>query len=175
MSTSSETADQQRYTLVELPEKGNILKNGNTLSLGDTFTQEDVNSGVITYANTQTQLFTDSFKADITNGENGWLPNQQVNIEATTVGTSSFELSNLSLYPNPSQGMISIRFESRDDNPVDIQVFDFQGRRMFAKKFDVVNAIFNQNIHIGNLANGVYLVRINQGDRTIVKNVMVLK
>ena len=71
--------------------------------------------------------------------------------------------------------MISIRFESRDDNPVDIQVFDFQGRRMFAKKFDVVNAIFNQNIHIGNLANGVYLVRINQGDRTIVKNVMVLK
>ncbi|MCH2216795.1 MAG: S8 family serine peptidase [Flavobacteriales bacterium] len=175
VSTSSETADQQRYTLVELPEKGNILKNGNTLSLGDTFTQEDVNSGVITYANTQTQLFTDSFKADITNGENGWLPNQQVNIEATTVGTSSFELSNFSLYPNPSQGMISIRFESRDDNPVDIQVFDFQGRRMFAKKFDAVNAIFNQNIHIGNLANGVYLVRINQGDRTIVKNVMVLK
>ena len=71
--------------------------------------------------------------------------------------------------------MISIRFESRYDNPVDIQVFDFQGRGMFAKEFDTVNSIFNQNIHIGNLVNGVYLVLISQGDRTIVKNVMVLK
>ena len=71
--------------------------------------------------------------------------------------------------------MISIRFESRDNNPVNIQVFDFQGRTMFAKKFDAVSAIFNQNIHIDNLADGVYLVRISQGDRTTVKNVMVLK
>lgn len=174
-STTSESADQQIFTIISLPERGNIVMDNTVLGIGDTFTQEDVNNGFVNYTNTQTALFTDSFTVDVRNAANGWLANQQVNIEASVVSADFFELSNFSLYPNPSQGMISVRFESTDNNSVSVQVFDLQGRAIYAKKFESDLSVFNQNINIGNLANGVYLVRVKQGDRTTVKNLIISK
>ncbi len=174
-STSAEDADAQTYTLVELPERGTLRRNGSDLSIGDTFTQEDINTGLVSYRNTQTELFSDTFKVNITNGAGGWLPNQVVNVSASIVSADSFELNNFSVFPNPSQGMISVRFESRTNNTVNIQVFDLQGRAIFNQNYDSNESVFEQRINIGNLANGVYLVRVNQGDRSTVKNLIISK
>ena len=57
-STPSQTAVQQVYTIVTLPIKGSITKNGATMIVGETYTQADVNSGIMGYTNSQTTLFT---------------------------------------------------------------------------------------------------------------------
>ena len=175
VQTPSETASQQVYTLRTLPEKGKILKDNVELDVGGTFTQEDVDNGLIFYRNTATVGFIDAFKVDITNGANGWLPNQTINISSNVLNTNSFELANFSMFPNPSNGLISVKFEPQSSDQVGIQIFDLQGRRILEKTYDSDQSVFEQTLNLGNFANGVYLVRIHQGDRSTTKNMIVSK
>ena len=174
-STASETAAQQVYTIVTLPTKGSITKSGVTMTAGNTFTQEDVDLGNVAYVNTQTSLFTDSFKIDITNSVNGWLPNQVINISASVVSAPSFELSNLLVYPNPSNGIISVRFEAQTDSDVNVEIYDLQGRSIYKRSFTSSNTTFDESMNIGRVANGIYLIKINQGDRSTTKRVIISK
>ncbi len=174
-SSTDETASQQVYTIVMTPTKGTITKNGIVLVVGDTYTQEDVNLGNISYTNTQTVLFTDSFRVDITNSENGWLPNQDINLEATTLSTQSFDLSNILIYPNPTKDIINIRFETRSNDQVTIAIFDIQGRKVFSTNYTSSQNIFDESIAIGKLADGIYLLKAVQGNRSTTKRVVISK
>ena len=175
-STDSETADQQTYTIVVAPTKGEIIKNGVALSTGGTFTQADIDAGNVAYSNTQTSLFNDLFKVDITNSLNGWLANQEINLEATSLSTNSFELSNLSVYPNPSNGLINVSFQTTSNDPVEIVLFDLQGRKVFKSKQNSNNqSMFNQSINTRRLSNGIYLLRAIQGNRSTTKRVVISK
>ena len=174
-STASETAAQQTYTVVTLPTSGTIRNNGVILLVGDTFTQEDVDLGNIAYVNTQPALFTDSFKVDITNGVNGWLPNQVINLSASVVSAPSFELSNLSVYPNPTGGTISIRFEAQTDSDVRVEIYDLQGRSIYKRSFNGNSSRIDESMNIGRIANGVYLIKINQGNRSTTKRIIISK
>jgi len=175
-STDSETADQQTYTIVVAPTKGEIIKNGVALSTGGTFTQADIDAGNVAYSNTQTSLFNDLFKVDITNSLNGWLANQEINLEATSLSINSFELSNLSVYPNPSNGLINVSFQTTSNDAVEIVLFDLQGRKVFKSKQNSNNqSMFNQSINTRRLSNGIYLLRAIQGNRITTKRVIISK
>ena len=130
-TTASETADQQVYTLVKAPVFGDLLKNNTPLAVGDTFTQEDIDVGNISFSNIQTAVFTDSFKVDIVNGAGGWLPNQEISLTANTVSADSFELSNLVIYPNPSKGEIFIQTPIVEATNVQVDLFDLRGRKIY--------------------------------------------
>ena len=175
-SSDSETAEQQTYTIVVAPTKGEIIKNGVALSTGGTFTQADIDAGNVAYSNTQTSLFNDQFKVDITNSLNGWLANQEINLEATSLSTNSFELSNLSVYPNPSNGLINVSFQTTSNDAVEIVLFDLQGRKVFRSKQNSNNqSMFNQSINTRRLSNGIYLLRAIQGNRSTTKRVIISK
>ena len=175
-SSDSETAEQQTYTIVVAPTKGEIIKNGVALSTGGTFTQADIDAGNVAYSNTQTSLFNDQFKVDITNSLNGWLANQEINLEATSLSTNSFELSNLAVYPNPSNGLINVSFQTTSNDAVEIVLFDLQGRKVFKSKQNSNNqSMFNQSINTRTLSNGIYLLRAIQGNRSTTKRVIISK
>ena len=174
-TTASETALQQVYTIVVAPTKGVITKNGVTLATGGTYTQADVDSGIIGYTNTQTVLFTDSFTVDITNSLNGWLPNQVINLEATTLSTNSFNLLNLSIYPNPSNGIVNVRFETISNDIIKIALFDLQGRRIYSSNHINNQSLFDEPIATGKLASGIYLLKVSQGNRSTTKRVIISK
>jgi subtilisin-like proprotein convertase family protein len=174
-TTGSETASQQVYTIVVVPTKGVITKNGADLAIGGTFTQADVDSGIIAYSNTQTTLFSDSFKVDITNSLNGWLPNQEVSIEATTLSTSSYSLSNVSIYPNPSNGVINVRFETTSNDLVKIELFDLQGRRVYRSNHTSNQALFDESIVTGKLSNGIYILNVSQGNKSTTRRIILSK
>ena len=174
-TTASETASQQVYTIVMSPTMGVITKNGSDLSIGGTFTQADVDAGVIAYSNTQTVLFSDSFKVDITNSLNGWLPNQEVSIEATTLSTNSYSLSNVSIYPNPSNGIINVRFETTSNDNVKIELFDLQGRRVYRSNHSNNQSLFDEPIATGKLANGIYVLNVSQGNKSTTKRIIFSK
>jgi len=174
-TTTSETTLQQVYTIVVAPTKGAITKNGATLAIGGTYTQADVDSGIIAYTNTQTVLFTDSFTVDITNSLNGWLPNQVVNLEATTLSTNTFNLSNVSIYPNPSNGIVNVRFETISNDIIKIALFDLQGRRIYSSNHTNNQSLFDEPIATGKLASGIYLLKVSQGNRSTTKRVIISK
>jgi hypothetical protein len=173
-STATETAGQQVYTVVVLPSRGNLVRNGVTLAVGDTFTQEDVDNGLMEYTNTQQAIFTDSFKVDIINAGSEWLSNQTINVTSSVVSTESFELANFALYPNPSYtGNFTLKFETNSSAQVGVQLFDLQGRRILTREFTSDQTTFEESIPVGNLASGIYLVRVNQGNRSTTRNLII--
>jgi subtilisin-like proprotein convertase family protein len=174
-TTASETADQQVYTIVTTPEFGDILKSGTPLAVGGTFTQEDIDLGNISFSNIQTAVFTDSFKVDIVNGAGGWLPNQEINLTANTVSAESFELSNLMVYPNPTEGMIFVKFPTLEASNVKIDLFDLRGRRIFSEDFSVDQNLFKESISVGGISNGVYLIKVSNGNYSTTKRIIVQK
>lgn len=174
-TSSSETAVDQVYTVVGLPTKGTIQKNGADLGIGGTFTQDDVNNGLIRFTNTQTELFSDSFKVDVTNAANGWLPNQTINLTATTLSNELLEIDGLSVYPNPTLGDINIKLNRKSDTDVQITLFDLQGRRVLNRTFKNSPINFNEQVSVRSLSNGVYLLNIREGSYSSTRRIIISK
>lgn len=173
-TTNTETAAQQVYTLVVAPTKGNLTKSGTTLNAGDTFTQEEINNGLISYENSQTALFTDEFKVDILNGINGWLANQTINV-TSTLGVDRFDIGNLAIYPNPSNTEINIRISSFSNDPVTVEIFDLQGRSVLRNKYKNVSGAFTESVNVRSISSGIYLLKVKQGNKERTQKVIITK
>ncbi|MEP0480587.1 MAG: T9SS type A sorting domain-containing protein, partial [Nonlabens sp.] len=90
----------------------------------------------------------------------------------TPLSNESFELDNLSIYPNPNNGNFNILFDNASSNNVGVTVFDLSGRSVFKRSYETSSS-FNQNINLGSVSTGMYLVNIIDGNRTITKKIIV--
>lgn len=88
-TTISQPAMDQVYTLVSPPGVGNLRLNTTNLTVGSTFTQNDINTGLLNYINSESSASTTSFKVDIKNSDNGWLPNEIISINIVECGDIS--------------------------------------------------------------------------------------
>ena len=103
------------------------------------------------------------------------MPNQTINLEATTLSSNNFELTNLSIYPNPSNGVINIRFATSSNDKVALELFDLQGRRVYNASFNSSQSLFDESVSVGNIANGIYLLKTIQGNRSTTKRIIISK
>lgn len=174
-STASETEEQQVYTLVELTTKGTLKKESTALIVGDTFTQADITSGKITFTNSETNSFTDQFKVDVTNAAKGWLANQIIIIEESTLKTEEFTLSEVSLWPNPAKGVLNVKMNIVNNEDVKISLFDLQGRKIITSVNKATNTIFTKEINTKKISSGVYLLKLEQGNKTTTKKIIISK
>lgn len=93
-------------------------------------------------------------------------------ITTAVLATDSFELTDFSLYPNPNSGNFTVQFNSDSINNVNIAVHDIQGRLIFNKKYNNTG-LFNQNIELNNTQAGIYLVTVQDGDKKVVKRIVI--
>lgn len=76
-----------------------------------------------------------------------------------------------SVYPNPNNGEFTIKFSGASGN-VDLQVYDIRGRSVFNKNYTETGD-FNQNINLGNVQSGMYILNVNDGSKTVTKKIIV--
>jgi subtilisin-like proprotein convertase family protein len=93
-------------------------------------------------------------------------------ILVTPLSNDSFELDNLSIYPNPNNGSFNILFDNVSSNQVAITVFDLSGRSVFKNSYETFSR-FNQNIHLQSVTSGMYLVNIIDGNRVVTKKIVI--
>jgi len=82
----------------------------------------------------------------------------------TTVTNSS-----ISIYPNPANS--DFKVDMPNQSAFSVEVFDLTGKSI--KKIDAVNP--NQAIQVGNLRNGLYLVKIKYNGGSVVKKITIQK
>jgi subtilisin-like proprotein convertase family protein len=162
-----------KYTLITIPSKGSIRNQGVDLSVGDEFDQNQIRRGFITYNNSQTSSFSDEFKVDLTSAMKGWLPNQTIHIKERTLTLEDNSLQGFRLWPNPTNNVFKIQFTNSDTNNVNIGLYDLQGRQILNTFKESKANIFTEEINIQNIASGIYLLTIQQGNKRITKKVMV--
>jgi subtilisin-like proprotein convertase family protein len=174
-SSEAETEAQQQYTLVVKPEIGALEKEGVVLSAGDTFTQADITAARIKFVNSESGSFTDQFTVDIINAANGWLGNQIISIAETVLKTDNFLLNAVSFWPNPTKGILYVKLNKSGGKNVSITIFDIQGRAIMHTEDATSNSIFTKEIDTKNIASGIYLLSVVQGNKKVTKKILVAK
>jgi len=111
---------------------------------------------------------------DAVSGRFGTINSASVNIcsQAFTLDDSEFEGVDFALYPNPNKGNFSIEFECDPTKDVKVLVHDILGQKVHDENFGK-GPYFNQNIQLQKSSCGLYLVTIINGDRKIVKKILV--
>ncbi len=85
---------------------------------------------------------------------------QQSKIQETTV------IEGLNLYPNPvSNGKVYI--SSKNDVDKEVIIFDVLGKKALQ------TTISTKELNISNLSPGVYIIKINEGDATATRKLIV--
>lgn len=112
--------------------------------------------------------------ADGFNQDGGSLDSWSLNLCSTAPALSNqdFDFTDFILSPNPSNGNFNVRFKSALSNEIKISVHDMRGRQVFDKKFSN-NGTFNQDITLGNVQSGIYLVSISDGIKKSVKRIII--
>ena len=72
---------QTTYILLSVPENGTLFLQNGELETGSSFTQADINNGLVTYQHDGSMTTADEFLFDVVDDENQWLHNQLFEIE----------------------------------------------------------------------------------------------
>ncbi len=163
------------YTIVpgELPSNGTVYLNGVPLGASDTFTQDDINTGKLSYTTTLGVAGTDSFRVNLDDQNGGTLPNLKIDmIIDAALGVGTVELDNFVLYPNPNKGEFTIQFTSNSGKEVAVAVNDIRGRRIYSKTYSSAMD-FSQQLKLNQLQSGVYMVTVTDGDFKTIRKIIV--
>lgn len=88
------------------------------------------------------------------------------------VGITELNASQISLYPNPSNGLVTVDFGANTMEMANIQVVDALGKVVFTT---TANAVSKTQIDLSHLANGLYNVVVFDGQSQLTKTINVQK
>ncbi len=71
--------------------------------------------------------------------------------------------SNVSVYPNPTNGIVTLKFEPVNDESVDVKILDSRGRTIVTDSFTAMGSV-TKEYQLKNFTKGTYLMQIRQGD-----------
>ena len=89
-----------------------------------------------------------------------------------TLVAPDFKITDIVLYPNPNKGNFDLKFTSDSTNTLKVIVHDLLGRRIFEKEYGIQQN-FNENIQLVDIASGIYLLTIIDGDRKETRKFVV--
>ena len=142
---SGSTASEIVFVLTSLVSNGTLSLNGTALSVGDRFTQEDINNNVVSYLHNASATTSDQFTFDIIANQGGWLSGNTFNI---SIQSNSFTVSAIL-----DQGLNCF-----GDNNGQISVNASGGTAPYEYSLDGIS--FQSSNIFTNLSAGVYNVNV---------------
>ena len=112
---------------------------------------------------------------DVVAGNTGTI--NSIDLEVCTqtlvpLANETFSFEDFALYPNPNNGTFAIQFNSNSSSTVRVEVFDIEGRLIFDKEYEN-SGVFSENVELRGVQAGLYLVRITDGSKRMVRKINV--
>lgn len=77
----------------------------------------------------------------------------------------------VSFFPNPARDVLQVTVSLPDAEKVQVSIIDMMGRRVQGATLE--NGIFNQTIDVSGLTSGVYLLRVENGEKSFTEKVVI--
>lgn len=78
--------------------------------------------------------------------------------------------SNVGLYPNPNNGIFYLNVEDKETKKFIVEIYNITGSLISTNTYESNIGKINKKIDLSSYVNGVYLVKINNITKKIVKN-----
>lgn len=89
-----------------------------------------------------------------------------------TVGENSLS-SDLNIYPNPSNGLITVQITTKDNNPILIELADVSGRIVFTQHFTPAHLQVHTQLDLSDFNRGMYFVMLtSEGGKKVEKIIL---
>lgn len=165
--------DELIYTIVAAPEKGLLLFNGVPVHAGAQFSQEDINEGKFAYMPVTSVEEVDAFRFTVHDGRGGWIKITTFDINIvrqTSTENIGTQMPQVLVYPNPASEELNI--QSFEDHIITgWTITDITGKPIMT---DLVSGHVH-HIPVSHIPGGMYLLRIQLGDISVVKKVILRK
>ena len=173
---NNNSSDELEYTLsTTLPMMGQVLLNGNAISIGGTFTQADLDAGNVAYNNTAGLEGLDNFIFTVNDGEGGWTGSHTFTIELDDDFASSVrdfaDASFFKLYPNPNDGRFTVLLEDYARQDVRIEITDLKGRTIHTNQ--IAAGQRSRTLAMDNINSGLYLVKVTNANIQYTDKVII--
>lgn len=147
------------FTLVAIPDHGEIRLSDDRLEVGDQFSQMDVTNGMLTYLHEGLDSLPDSFVVTVINGQGGWIGPLTLPIDVSTqiVNTREFSLEGFSFYPNPVENTLYLENSRAYQGDATIRIYSIDGALL---RYLRVVLRDKMDIDMSGMQSGVYVAQI---------------
>ncbi len=109
---------------------------------------------------------------DVFNADGGTINSFGIEIcTEQTLSNASFKVSDFSLMPNPTSGIVNLNMDESLNNDAEVFIYDIQGKLLDTKYLTT-----NRNLHtldLSHISSGVYLVKVQSGNLSVVKKLII--
>ena len=92
-----------------------------------------------------------------------------------TTSIAEININNLTIYPNPSNGIFNIVFNSNTKQDIDLRVYNILGEVIFSDSLKDFNGDYNRSVDLSQYPNAVYILQLNTKDVIINKKLVLEK
>lgn len=166
---SNNTAEELEYTIVELPA-GQLKYNGTNVSIGDQFSQADIDSGKLVYTSAGSNYNT-YFSFTVIDGEGGFLGINNFDIIVNNPeGTfDPIIASNISVYPVPTNNRLTVDLTKSSETFTSYDIVNINGQILATGNINSKTISMN----VSHYPTGVYIVNIKNELYSIPKRIVV--
>lgn len=86
---------------------------------------------------------------------------------------NTLELNDLEMYPNPTDGIINVRFSTITNDPVEIIVNGANGAIVYKEKNDATNGSYQGAIDLSRSPDGIYILNIIQNGKLLSEKIVL--
>ncbi|MDN3642646.1 zinc-dependent metalloprotease family protein [Lutimonas halocynthiae] len=123
------------------------------------------------------------------NAQGNWIlnvvdgaPDDTGNIEAwsleicsseAVLGVNNYVFDNFTVFPNPSDGLFTIKFESEETGDVDVMIYDLLGRTVAKKTYKTISSRFEQALDLQGVSGGIYMLSVKRGNKVSAHKIRI--
>lgn len=85
------------------------------------------------------------------------------------------EEASLEVFPNPATDQINLKVSGMQSNATTLQVFNMMGQLVISEPFRTLQGIDQGHLDISNLAQGSYILRLQDGNEELVQKFAVTR
>lgn len=94
-------------------------------------------------------------------------------VVTSVVGITEIENGSISLYPNPSQGIVIVSMDGIATGEVSMEILDITGKSVFTQQVLFDGNKTNFTLDLSSLNNGTYLIKLDMQEGTAIRRIIL--
>ena len=93
----------------------------------------------------------------------------------TNIESEKSNLQRINIYPNPSNDIFNIVFDTNTKQDIDLRIHNVLGELIFSESLKDYNGDYNRSIDLSQYPNAIYLLQLNTKDAMLNKKLVLEK